>query len=191
MLVYLPYAQFYVVYVTFIARTAGDAEQTALALRTTAAEMYPELAVTNPTTMARHVSAQLRPTQILATILSVFAVVVLLLAAIGLYGVVSYAVATRTREVGIRMALGADIPDIRRLLTASGARLVIAGVGLGLVCSLPVNRVLSSMLSGVDAVDPLTFIGASLVLVATALAAAYLPARRASKVDPVVALRTE
>jgi ABC-type antimicrobial peptide transport system permease subunit len=89
------------------------------------------------------------------------------------------------------MALGADIPDIRRLLTASGARLVIAGVGLGLVCSLPVNRVLSSMLSGVDAVDPLTFIGASLVLVATALAAAYLPARRASKVDPVVALRTE
>jgi ABC-type antimicrobial peptide transport system permease subunit len=141
--------------------------------------------------MARHVSAQLRPTQILATILSVFAVVVLLLAAIGLYGVVSYAVATRTREVGIRMALGADIPDIRRLLTASGARLVIAGVGLGLVCSLPVNRVLSSMLSGVDAVDPLTFIGASLVLVATALAAAYLPARRASKVDPVVALRTE
>jgi predicted permease len=191
MLVYLPYAQFYVVYVTFIARTAGDAEQTALALRTTAAEMYPELAVTNPTTMARHVSAQLRPTQILATILSVFAVVVLLLAAIGLYGVVSYAVATRTREVGIRMALGADIPDIRRLLTASGARLVIAGVGLGLVCSLPVNRVLSSMLSGVDAVDPLTFIGASLVLVATALAAAYLPARRASRVDPVVALRTE
>jgi putative ABC transport system permease protein len=191
MLVYVPYAQFYVAYVTFIARTASDAEQTALAMRTTAAEMYPELPVTNPTTMARHMSAQLRPAQILAAILTVFAVVVLLLAAMGLYGVVSYAVATRTREVGIRMALGADVRDIRRLLAASGARLVIAGVGLGLVCSLPVNRLLSSMLRGVDAIDPLTFLGASLVLVATALAAAYLPARRASKVEPVVALRTE
>jgi putative ABC transport system permease protein len=191
MLVYVPYAQFYVAYVTFIARTASDAEQTALALRTTAAELYPELPVVDPTTMATHVSAQLRPAQILATILSVFAAVVLLLAAIGLYGVVSYAVATRTREVGIRMALGADTPDVRRMLTASGARLVIAGVGLGLLCSVPVNLLLSGMLRGVEAVDPPAFVGASLVLVATALAAAYLPARRAAKVDPVVALRTE
>jgi predicted permease len=191
MLVYVPYAQFYVAYVTFVARTAGNAEQTALALRAAAAEMYADLSVIGPTTMARHVSAQLRPAQILATVLTVFALVVLLLAAIGLYGIVSYAVATRTREVGIRMALGADIPDIRRLLTMSGARLVVAGVGLGLVCSLPVSGLLSSMLRGVDAVDPLAFIGASLVLVVTALAAAYLPARRASEIDPVAALRME
>lgn len=191
MVVYVPYSQFYVSFLTFIARTAGDADQTALALRTTAAEMYPDLPVTNPTTMERHLSLQLQAAQVLATILTLFAVVVLLLAAIGLYGVVSYAVATRTREVGIRMALGADIPDIRRLLTASGVRLVIAGVGLGLVFSLPVNRLLSGMLRGVDSIDPLAFIGASLVLVLTALAAAYLPARRASRVDPVVALRTE
>jgi predicted permease len=191
MLVYVPYAQFYVAFVSFIARTASDDEQTALAMRTSAAEMYPDLQVTNPTTMARHVSAQLRPAEIVATILTVFAIVVLLLAAIGLYGVVSYAVATRTREVGIRMALGADVPNIRRLLTVSGARLVLVGVGLGLVCSLPVNRLLASMLRGVDALDPPTFVGASLVLVVTALAAAYLPARRASQINPVVALRTE
>lgn len=191
MLVYVPYAQFYAAYVTFVARTAGDAEQTALALRAAAAEMYADLPVIDSTTMARHVSAQLRPAQILASVLTVFALVVLLLAAIGLYGIVSYAVATRTREVGIRMALGADIPDIRRLLTTSGARLVIVGVGLGLVCSLPVNRLLSSMLRGVDAVDPPALIGASLVLVVTAFAAAYLPSRRASEIDPVAALRME
>lgn len=191
MLVYVPYAQFYTSYVTFLARTSGDADQTALALRTAAMQMHPELSVLESTTLERHMSLQLRPARILAAMLSVFAVIVLLLAAIGLYGVLSYAVATRTREVGIRVALGADARHIRRLLAATGLRLVMLGVGLGLVLSLPVNRLLGSMLFGVGPLDPVAFAGASVVLAITALCAAYLPARRASNVDPVVALRTD
>jgi putative ABC transport system permease protein len=189
LLVYVPYSQHYTAYVTFLARTSADAGQTALALRRAGTEMRPGLSVQETATLAHYLSSRLRPAQILATLLSVFAVVVLLLAAIGLYGVVSYAVATRTREVGIRMALGADGPAITRLLAASGVRLVMTGVGVGALLSLPLNGLLSSMLAGVEPVDPVAFVGASLVLAATALCATYLPARRVSKVDPVVALR--
>jgi putative ABC transport system permease protein len=191
LMVYVPYAQFYSSLVTFIASVSGDADLTAVAMRTAATDMDPELSVLDATTMARHVSTQLRPTQVVAGMLSGFAILVLLLAAIGLYGIVSYAVATRTREVGIRMALGADSSAVRRLLTMSGARLVAIGVAIGLLLAFPVNGLLSNMLFGVESVEPAAFAGASLVLGAIALLAAYLPARRASKVNPVVALRTE
>jgi ABC-type antimicrobial peptide transport system permease subunit len=127
----------------------------------------------------------------MATLLSIFAILVLLLAAIGLYGSVSYAVSTRAREVGIRMALGANASAIRWLLTAGGARLVIVGVVLGSLLSLPLNRLLGSLLFGVESLDAATFLGASLLLGATALLAAYLPARRASRVSPIAALRQD
>jgi predicted permease len=190
-MVYVPYSQYYSAYVTFVAQTEVDADQTALALVAAGTEMDAGISVLETTTMARYFAAELRPIKIMATLLSIFAILVLLLAAIGLYGSVSYAVSTRAREVGIRMALGANASAIRWLLTAGGARLVIVGVVLGSLLSLPLNRLLGSLLFGVESLDAATFLGASLLLGATALLAAYLPARRASRVNPIAALRQD
>ena len=123
--------------------------------------------------------------------LGAFAATVLLLAAIGLHGVVSYAVANRTREVGIRMALGADAGGISRLIVGQGFRLVLIGAAIGLLLALPVNWLLSSMLVGVSRADLGSLISACLVLCATAAIAAWLPARRAGRLDPVAALRSD
>ena len=191
LLVYVPYSQYYSSFVNVVARTSADADQTALALLTAGKEVDAELSVRETTTMEQHLSALLRPAQVVTVLLAVLAILALLLAAIGLYGVVSYGVATRTREVGIRMALGADASAIRRLLTTSGARLVVVGSGIGLALSLLVTRLLSGLLFGIETFDPITFVGAGLVLGATGLLAAYLPARRASHVDLVAALRAE
>ena len=115
----------------------------------------------------------------------------LALAAVGLYGVVGYGVAQRTREIGIRMALGADGGRVVRLLVAGGLKLAAAGGALGLALAVVATRLLGGLLFGIDALDPLTFLGVPLVLLAAALLAAWLPARRASRVDPVAALRSE
>ena len=115
----------------------------------------------------------------------------MVLAAIGVYGLVRYTVARRTREVGIRMALGADAASVARLLATNGLRLVLLGGALGVAASLLVARFLAAMLFGVGRFDPVALIGAPLVLGIAAWLAAYLPARRASRADPLAALRTE
>ncbi len=115
----------------------------------------------------------------------------LALAAVGLYGVVSYSVARRTGEIGIRMALGADSSRVVRVLGAGGLQLVVIGGALGLTLAVVATRLLGGLLFEVDALDPLTFVGVPLALGAAALLAAYLPARRASRVNPVAALRTD
>ena len=122
--------------------------------------------------------------------LSAFGLLALALATVGLFGVVSYAVSQRTRELGIRMALGADAARVVRLLVAGGLRLVVIGGVLGLALAVVTARLLGGLLFQVDTLDPLTFVGVPLVLGVTALLAAYLPARRASRVNPVSALRT-
>ena len=115
----------------------------------------------------------------------------LALAAVGLYGVVSHGVAQRTREIGLRMALGADGPRVVRLLVAGGLKLVLVGGVLGLALALAATQLVGGLLFDVGTLDPLTFVGVPLVLAAAALLAAYLPARRASRVHPVIALRTD
>jgi putative ABC transport system permease protein len=126
-----------------------------------------------------------------AMLLAVFAAMALLLSAVGIYGVMAYAVAGRTREIGIRMALGAQRADVLRLIMGDGIALTILGLGLGLAASFAATRILTNQLYGVGATDPVTFAAVSLILAAVALAASYIPARRATRVDPMVALRHE
>jgi predicted permease len=176
---------------TFIARTAEDPARTGQALITAGREVDPDLQVVQTTTMAEHLTIARLPSQIGALLLSAFAAMALALAAVGVYGMVRYTVATRTREVGIRIALGADAGGVARLLATHGVRLVVIGGAIGLVASLLAARVLAAMLFGLGSFEPLALIGAPLVLGVAAWLAAYLPARRATRVDPLAALRAD
>ena len=173
------------------ARTSADPASTAQALVAAGREVDPELRVIQSRTLTEHLSQSRLPAQVGAFLLSVFAALAMALATIGLYGVVQYSVATRTREVGIRMALGADAAGVVRLLARGGMRLVLLGAAIGVAASLLVTRFLATLLFGVETVDLFAFTGAPLVLGATAWLAAYLPARRASRVEPLAALRAD
>jgi predicted permease len=189
--VYVPVSQNYVSFFTVVARTSLDPEWTATQLVAAAKELDQEAWLWDAKTMERHLGIVLLPARLSALILAVFALLALTLATVGLYGIVSYAVSQRTHEMGIRMSLGADAASVVRLLTGSGVRLALVGALIGLALALLVSRALSSLLFGVTAFDPLTFIAVPGLLGATALLAAYVPARRASRIDPVKALRAE
>jgi ABC-type antimicrobial peptide transport system permease subunit len=141
--------------------------------------------------MAEHLAMSRLPSQIGAVLLAVFSVLGLALAAVGVYGMVRYTVAMRTREVGIRMALGADAAAMARQLATHGVRLVLVGGAIGAVASLLAARFLATLLFGVGSFDPVALTGAPLVLGVAAWLAAYLPARRASRANPLAALRAE
>ena len=123
--------------------------------------------------------------------MTIFAGLALLLAAIGIYGLMSYTVSQRTQEIGLRMALGAQLASVQRMILGQTLKLTLLGLGLGLAGAFVVARFLISMLFGVGVYDPVTFVGVAALLIAVALMAAYVPARRAMRVDPIVALRYE
>ena len=172
-------------------RTSGDPLALAAAVRREVAELDPELPVTRLRTIQQILDSSLAPRRLSMWLLTVFALAALLLAALGVYGVMAYAVARRTREIGIRMALGAQWTDVLGMILGQGMKLVAAGVAIGLAASLALTRLMTTFLYDVKPTDPLTYAAVALLLISIALAANLAPARRAVSVDPAVALRHE
>ncbi|HEU0173136.1 MAG TPA: ABC transporter permease [Blastocatellia bacterium] len=174
-----------------LVRTSAKPETVIGAIRGEFRNLDPNLPVTDVKPLTEHMNLSLFPARAFAALLSAFGLLALALAAIGIFGVMSYAVSQRTREIGVRMALGAGAKDIFKLIVGRGLLLTLIGVGVGLALALVGTRLLSSLLYSVSAIDPLTFAGVTLLLVAVAFLACYFPARRAMKTDPMVALRCE
>ncbi|HEX9003612.1 MAG TPA: FtsX-like permease family protein, partial [Blastocatellia bacterium] len=172
-------------------RTTGDPLSVAAAVRQAVWSVDPAQPVSNVRTMEEIMAEEVAQRRIGMTLLAAFAALALLLASLGIYGVLSYAVTQRTQEIGIRMALGANRRAVLRLVMADGLRLAGVGVAIGLGASFALTRLMSGLLFGVSASDPRTLVGVTLLLTAVALLACYIPARRAAKVDPMIALRYE
>jgi putative ABC transport system permease protein len=172
-------------------RTAGDPAGLTAAVRTQVHAIDRDQPLGEAHVMEDLLSRSLVQPRFQALLLSLFAILALVLSAIGIYGVVAYSVRTRTAEIGIRVAMGARGADILRLIVGEGAALILIGVGVGAAGALALSRLLSRFLYGVTATDPLTFAAVSLLLALVGVLACYLPARRAAKVDPMRALRCE
>ncbi|HKS29934.1 MAG TPA: ABC transporter permease [Pyrinomonadaceae bacterium] len=172
-------------------RTSSAPESMAAAIRKEVYALDPDQPVSNVLTMQERLNQSLSQPRFSALLLGLFALVALVLAAVGIYGVISYSVTQRTHEIGIRMALGASARDILKMVVGQGMILTLIGVGVGLVASFLLTRFLASLLFEVSSFDPLTYLGVSLLLLIIAFIACYIPARRATRVDPMVALRYE
>ncbi|MEJ7618633.1 MAG: FtsX-like permease family protein [Pyrinomonadaceae bacterium] len=189
---YVPYAQpIFFQPNHLVVRTDVEPRSLAATVRRTVWEIDKDQPVSNIRTMEDVLSESLARQRFSMLLLGIFAAVALVLAAVGIYGVMSYSVAQRTHEIGIRMALGAQASDVLKLAVGHGLKLVLIGLAIGLVAAFILTRVMSSLLFGVSATDPITFITISLILMSVAVLACFFPARRATKVDPLIALRYE
>jgi len=176
---------------TFVVRTAAEPQSFAATLRNELANIDKELPLYNVKVLHQVVGEQFTDPAFYTLLLGSFSVLAVVLAAAGIYGLISYATTQRTHEIGIRMALGARNVDVLRLVIRQGMKLVLAGIAIGVAGAFALTRVLSTFMYQVTVTDPATFIGVSLLLALVALLACYIPARRATKVDPLVALRYE
>jgi putative ABC transport system permease protein len=176
---------------SFVLRTTGDPLLLSAAIRSEMRQLDVGLPVRNLRSMEQLVNQSIAPQRFNLSLLSLFAALGLLLAAVGIYGVMAYSVSQRTHEIGLRMALGAQAHDVLKLVVKQGMTLALVGVAIGLIASIALTRLMKNLLFGVSATDPTTLAGVALLLTCLALLACYIPARRATKVDPLVALRYE
>jgi putative ABC transport system permease protein len=176
---------------TYIVRTREEPTVVARAVRRAVAQADPAEAVTRIRTVSDYAADQLRDTRQYVVLLSVFGGVAILLAVTGIFGITAHSVSQRINEIGIRMALGAASGDVLRVVLARAMRLIALGLALGIAASLALTKAIQNLLWGVTSADPATFLTVTLLLAAVALLACYLPARRALRVDPVIALRYE
>jgi predicted permease len=186
-----PISQAYLGMTTVIIRTNSEPQKMIPIIRKEIEKMDPHMPLSSAKTMIEKMSAPLMPARVAASVLGVFGLLALVLAAIGIYGVMSYAVSTRTQEIGVRIALGAQSNDVLRLAIGQGMLLVLIGATLGVAIALALTRLTRSMLFGLSSADPITYTGVAVLLMVVALVACYIPARRATRIDPTVALRYE
>jgi predicted permease len=188
---YTPLYRDYSGQITLVARTRSDPRQVLGALRGEVQKLDPSISVYAAKTLKEHMGTSLFPARMAAIALGSFGVLALILAAVGIYGVMSHVVAGRTREIGLRMALGAQLSDVQKLILKQGMLLAAIGSACGLVIAFGGARMMKSLLYGVSTSDPITFTGVALLLLSIALLACWVPARRASRVEPMIALRAE
>ena len=189
--VYVPYVFQSFLPLTYVVRTKVDAATLVPQIRSVVAAMDKDVPVAGTTTLESYVTNAMAQTRFLLALISTFAVLAVVLASLGLYGVISYSARQRTREIGVRVALGASSRDVVRLILGQGMAVAGIGILLGLGGAIAATRVVKSYLVGVSAVDPITFVGVPVILLAVTAVASFLPARRASGIDPVTALREE
>ena len=189
--IYWPFARNAYGSMTLTVRTAADPGAVVNSIRSILREQDADLALADVKTMGEVVSRSVAQRRLMMVMLAIFAAAALLLAAVGIYGVIAYSVTQRTQEIGIRLALGAQRADVLRMIVGQAAALAFAGIAIGAAGAALLTRLMTEMLFGVKPFDPLTFVGVSAVLVGVALLASYLPGRRATRVDPVIALRAE
>jgi predicted permease len=190
-MMYVPFAQAPLYGGEVVARSLSSASSVAAGIRQVVHSIDQDLPVTDVESFPDAVGASVAQERFRALLLSSFSGIAMVLAAIGIFGVISYSASQRTHEIGIRMALGAQRRDVLRLILGQGAKLALLGLVAGAVAALPLTRLMASLLYGVSPTDPVTFVGVALVLVTVALLASYIPARRAANIDPLVALRHE
>jgi putative ABC transport system permease protein len=189
--VYWPHPELVISEMTIVVRTANDPLALVPAVRNELRQMDPELPMAAISTMDQLLADSISRSRFTMLLLGIFACIALVLASVGIYGVIAYSVTQRTQEFGIRMALGANRRDVFRLVLGQGTRLALLGIGIGIIAALVVTRLMAKLLYGISATDPLTFAAVALLLALVALAACYIPARRATRVDPIIALRYE
>ncbi|HEV8482587.1 MAG TPA: FtsX-like permease family protein, partial [Blastocatellia bacterium] len=189
--IYIPYPRSARPHLSYVVKAKGDPLALIAPIRSELRALDKDLAISKVRPLTEYVKRAVAPRSFTALLSGIFGGLALLLATVGIYGVVSYSVNQRTHEIGIRTALGAQPRHVVKLVIAKGVLLTATGAGLGLVAALALTRLMSGLLFGISATDPVTFAAVALLLVGVALLANYIPARRATKVDPMIALRCE